>query len=167
MFGNYSIGMIRSFDHSNWTYSRCDLKQNLRENPPADIYDNSGTKMLTAAKVSRVWAPQIIFIAGTPYIYYAVGNTDNGDCDHFYISRANEDFTGIETFQLLYGPNKQDNILDADINFMETDQRYHTSLRDYAVGCIRDITCTDLLHPEWDVQSSIPFTDGNAFEAPT
>ena len=165
MLENYSIGMFRSFDLIHWTYSRCDLKKYLTQNPPTDIYDNSGKKRLTAAKVSRVWAPQVILINGTPYIYYAVGNTDNGDCDHFYISRANADFTGIESFQLLYGPNKRDNILDADIVFNHADGLYHMSYRDYEAADIRDITCTDLLNPVWSSEAVTTFTDGSGFEA--
>lgn len=165
MLGNFSIGMFRSYDLINWTYSRADVRRFLAANPPTDIYDNSGKSLLTSAKVTRVWAPQIIFIDNTPYIYYALGNSDNGDCDHFYISRANESFTNIETFQLLYGPNKVDNILDADINYLHTDQLYHMSLRDYEAGCIRDITCADLLNPEWNEVSVTTFTDGNRYEA--
>ena len=164
MLENYSIGMFRSYDLINWTYTRQDMKQYVREHPVTDIYDNSGTKLLTADKISRVWAPQIIFIGGDPYVYYAMGNTDNGDCDHFYISKANEDFTGITSLQMLYGANKQDNVLDADINYLETDGLYHMSYRDYAAGGILDITTPDLLNPQWsDPVSS--FTDGNAYEA--
>lgn len=164
MLENYSIGMFRSYDLINWTYNRCDMKQFLSDNPVSDIYDNSGTKLLTAAKVSRVWAPQIIFIDGDPYIYYAVGNTDNGDCDHFYISKANDDFSGITSFQMLYGANKQNNVLDADINYLETDGLYHMSYRDYAANGILDITTKDLLNPEWSVPVS-SFQDGNGYEA--
>ena len=165
MLGNYSIGMFRSFDLIHWTYSRCDLKKYLTQNPPTDIYDNSGSRRLTASKVSRVWAPQVIMMDGTPYIYYAVGNTDNGDCDHFYISRANADFTGIESFQLLYGPNKRDNILDADIVYNHADGLYHMSYRDYEAADIRDITCRDLLNPVWSTEAVTSFTDGSGFEA--
>lgn len=164
MLDNFSIGMFRSFDLINWTYTRCDMKQYLREHPVTDIYDNSGTRLLTADKVSRVWAPQIIFIEGDPYIYYAMGNTDNGDCDHFYISKANEEFTGITSFQMLYGANTQDNVLDADINYLETDGLYHMSYRDYAGGGILDITTPDLLAPQWSTPVS-SFQDGNAYEA--
>ncbi len=165
MLWNYSIGMFRSFDLINWSYSRCDIKQYLQNNPPTDIYDNSGTRLLTAAKVSRVWAPQIIFIDGDPYIYYAVGNTDNGNCDHFYISKANANFSNITSFQMLYGPNMADNNLDADIVYLPTDQLYHMSYRDYAAGDIRDITCSDLLNPEWSVNPVTSFADGSGFEA--
>jgi hypothetical protein len=165
MLGNYSIGMFRSFDLINWTYHRCDLKQYLRKNPPTDIYDNSGTRLLTANKVSRVWAPQIIMVDGDAYIYYAVGNTDNGDCDHFYISKANAEFSDIESFQMLYGPNKVNNILDADIVYLPTDQLYHMSYRDYEADDIRDITCADLLHPVWSTTPITTFTDGRGFEA--
>ncbi len=165
MLGNYSIGMFRSFDLINWTYHRCDLKQYLRKNPPTDIFDNSGTRLLTANKVSRVWAPQIIMVDGDAYIYYAVGNTDNGDCDHFYISKANAEFSGIESFQMLYGPNKVNNILDADIVYLPTDQLYHMSYRDYEADDIRDITCADLLHPVWSTTPITTFTDGRGFEA--
>ena len=164
MLENYSIGMFRSYDLINWTYTRCDMKQYLREHPVTDIYDNTGTKLLTADKVSRVWAPQIVFIDGDPYIYYAVGNTDNGDCDHFYISKANEDFTGITSFQMLYGANTQDNVLDADINYLETDGLYHMSYRDYAAGGILDITTEDLLCPQWSTPVS-SFQDGSGYEA--
>lgn len=164
MLGNYSIGMFKSYDLINWSYTRCDLKAYLRENPVTDIYDNTGTRLLTADKVSRVWAPQIVFIGGDPYIYYAVGNTDNGDCDHFYISRANEDFTGIETFSMLYGENKTDNVLDADINYLETDSLYHMSYRDYAGNGIIDITTADLLDPQWS-QPVSSFQDGSGYEA--
>lgn len=164
MLGNYSIGMFRSYDLINWTYTRCDIRQYLRENPVGDIYDNTGTRLLTADKVSRVWAPQIIFIGGDAYIYYAVGNTDNGDCDHFYISRANEDFTGITSFRMLYGANKADNVLDADINYLETDGLYHMSYRDYAGNGILDITTADLLNPEWSRPVS-SFQDGSGYEA--
>lgn len=164
MLGNYSIGMFRSFDLINWTYTRCDIKQYLRENPVRDIYDNTGTRLLTADKVSRVWAPQIIFIDGDAYIYYAVGNTDNGNCDHFYISRANEDFTGITSFRMLYGANTVDNVLDADINYLETDGLYHMSYRDYAGNGILDITTADLLNPDWSRPVS-SFQDGSGYEA--
>lgn len=164
MLWNYSIGMFRSYDMINWTYTRCDLKKYLTANPPKDIYDNSGAKLLTAAKVSRVWAPQITFIDGNPYIYYAVGNTDNGDCDHFYISKANEDFTGIESFQMLYGANKVNNILDADLVFLETDSMWHMSYRDYEAGTIQDITTKDLLNPKWSAPVS-SFAHVGGFEA--
>ncbi len=164
MLENYSIGMFRSYDMINWTYNRFDLKQYLTAHPVTDIYDNSGTRLLTASKVSRVWAPQIIFIDGDPYLYYAVGNTDNGDCDHFYISKANEDFTGITSFRMLYGANQQDNVLDADINFLETDGLYHMSYRDYAGNGILDITTADLLNPQWSVPVS-SFQDGSGYEA--
>ncbi len=137
----------------------------MRENPPTDIYDNSGTRLLTADKVSRVWAPQIIMVNGDAYIYYAVGNTDNGDCDHFYISKANSDFSGIESFKMLYGPNKVTNILDADIVYLHTDQLYHMSYRDYEPDDIRDITCKDILNPEWSKEPVTTFTDGRGFEA--
>ena len=165
MLGNYSIGMFRSYDLINWTYRRCDVKQYLRNNPPTDIYDNSGTRLLNADKVSRVWAPQIIFIGGDPYIYYAVGNIDNGDCDHFYISKANGAFSNITSFQMLYGANTVNNILDADIVYLPTDQLYHMSYRDYAAGDIRDITCADLLNPVWSTDPVSSFTDGSGFEA--
>ncbi len=164
MLENYSIGMFRSYDLINWTYTRCDMKEYLSANPVTDIYDNTGTQLLTADKVSRVWAPQVIFLDGDPYIYYAMGNTDNGDCDHFYISKANEDFTGITSFQMLYGANRQDNVLDADINYLETDGLYHMSYRDYAAGGILDITTEDLLNPEWSTPVS-SFQDGNGYEA--
>lgn len=164
MLENYSIGMFRSYDLINWTYNRCDMKQFLTENPVSDIYDNSGTKLLTAAKISRVWAPQIIFIDDDPYIYYAMGNTDNGDCDHFYISKANDDFSGITSLRMLYGENKQDNVLDADINYLETDGLYHMSYRDYAANGILDITTKDLLNPEWSAPVS-SFQDGSGYEA--
>lgn len=164
MLGNYSIGMFKSYDLINWSYTRCDLKAYLKDYPVTDIYDNTGTRLLTADKVSRVWAPQIIFIGGDPYIYYAVGNTDNGDCDHFYISKANEDFTGIESFRMLYGDNKTDNVLDADINYLETDGLYHMSYRDYAGNGIIDITTADLLDPKWSQPVSI-FQDGSGYEA--
>ena len=164
MLWNYSIGMFRSYDMINWTYSRCDLKKYLTANPPKDIYNNAGTALLTANKVSRVWAPQITFIDGTPYIYYAVGNTDNGDCDHFYISKANEDFTGIESFQMLYGANKVNNVLDADLVFLETDSLWHMSYRDYEAGTIQDITTKDLLNPVWSAPVS-SFVHVGGFEA--
>lgn len=164
MLGNYSIGMFRSYDLINWTYTRCDVKQYLQEHPVRNIYDNTGTRLFTADKVSRVWAPQIIFINGDAYIYYAVGNTDNGNCDHFYISRANDDFTGIISFQMLYGANTADNVLDADINYLETDGLYHMSYRDYAGNGILDITTADLLNPEWSRPVS-SFQDGAGYEA--
>lgn len=164
MLENYSIGMFRSYDMINWTYTRCDMKQYLTEHPVTDIFDNTGTRLLTADKVSRVWAPQIIFIDDDPYIYFAMGNTDNGDCDHFYISKANDDFTGITSFSLLYGANQQDNVLDADINYVETDGLYHMSYRDYAANGILDITTKDLLQPEWSTPVS-SFQDGSGYEA--
>lgn len=164
MLLNYSIGMFKSYDLINWTYSRQDMKEYLTANPPTDIYDNTGTQLLTADKVSRVWAPQIIFIDGDAYIYYAVGNTDNDDCDHFYISKANDDFTAITSFQMLYGANKVDNVLDADIKYLETDSLYHMSYRDYAEGDIRDITTEDLLNPVWS-DPVTSFTDGSGYEA--
>jgi hypothetical protein len=165
MLGNYSIGMFKSYDLINWTYNRCDIKQFLRQNPVTDIYNNAGTARLAAGKVTRVWAPQIIFIGGDPYIYYAVGNSDNGDCDHFYISKANEDFTSIEDFRMLYGANMVSNILDADINYLETDQLYHMSYRDYEKGDIRDITCPDILHPVWNDEPISTFSERGGFEA--
>lgn len=164
MLLNYSIGMFRSFDLINWTYTRQDLKQYLKENPPTNIYNNEQTTLLTYDKVSRVWAPQIIFIDDDPYIYYAMGNTDNGDCDHFYISKANEDFTAITTLQTLYDANHTDNILDADINYLHTDKLYHMSYRDYALGGILDITTPDLLNPTWS-DPVTTFTDGSGYEA--
>lgn len=166
MLGNYSIGMFKSYDLINWSYSRCDIKDYLKENPVNNIYDNNGTNLFTWDKITRIWAPQIIFINGDPYIYYAAGNADNGNCDHFYISKANENFTGITSFSLLYGDNKLNNVLDADINFLETDSLYHMYYRDYALDGIFDITTADLLNPSWsDPVSKIK--DEGGYEAPS
>lgn len=167
MMKNYSIGMFRSYDLINWTYSRCDLKEYLKAHPVSDIYNDAGTALMTHDKVSRVWAPQTIIVDGTPYIYYAVGNYDNGDNDHFYLSRANENFTGIETFEMLFGTNRLSNILDADIVFNEVDQLYHMSHRDYANGDIRDLTCPDLLKHEWSEQPVSRIFGAGGFEAST
>ncbi|MDD4990989.1 MAG: hypothetical protein PHR83_02045 [Paludibacter sp.] len=167
MLLNYSIGMFKSYDLVNWTYSRCDIKKYMEQTPADNIFDNTGTMLFTHNKVSRVWAPQIIMINGSVYIYYAIGNTDNGENDHFYLSKANGDFTGIESIQMLYGANTKANVLDADINFLDTDSLYHMSYRDYNAGDIRDITTKDLLNPVWSSTPVTTYTDGSGFEAPS
>lgn len=164
MLMNYSVGMFKSYDLINWTYSRCDIKNYLKQNPVTNIYNNAATALLTHDKVTRVWAPQIIFINNDPYIYYAVGSSDNGNCDHFFISKANDNFTGIDSFKMLYGNNTVENVLDADIVFLETDSLYHMYMRDYASDYMCDITTKDLLNPWWSAPLTT-YTDGGGYEA--
>ena len=160
------IGMFRSFDLINWTYTRCDVKGFLRQHPTKDIYNDAGTALLTPDKIFRVWASQLTYIGDDLYLYYGIGNSDNGQADHIYLSKVNDTFTGIEDIRMLYGDNRGAIALDADIIYLETDQRYHMFFRDVSKANIRDIACTDLLHPEWD-EECVSFVDPGNFEAPS
>ncbi len=114
---NYGIDLLTSTDLIHWQSTTIDFRQ-------------------WQPSVVRVWAPQVIWDdeyqwedgrKGGYMIYYSMLDPERENYDRMYYSHADADFTSITQPQLLFDWGYA--TIDADINWVEADQRYHMMIK--------------------------------------
>ena len=130
---NYGINLLRSGNLTDWESTTFDFRRG-REifcDPDApDVYKDWST-------IKRVWAPQIFWhpqyvwpdgTRGGYMIYYSMWNPDDGEkYDRMYYSYADHSFTKLTKPRLLFDWGYA--TIDADINYLESDGKYHMLIK--------------------------------------
>lgn len=130
---NYGIDLLTSDDLINWKSTTFDFRKgaSIFSDPESpDPYTDYST-------IKRVWAPQIFWNPeytwpdgkkGGYMIYYSLWNEADGEkYDRMYYSYADESFTTITKPRLLLDWGYA--TIDADINFLESDGKYHMMIK--------------------------------------
>ena len=129
---NYGIELLRSDDLINWKSVTFDYRKGTSifcdpESP--SVYSDWST-------INRVWAPQIMWDAdyvwpdgrrGGYFIYYSMWNRAEEKYDRMYYSYADESFTQLTQPKPLFDWGYA--TIDADINWVEADQRWHMMIK--------------------------------------
>ena len=129
---NYGINLLRSDDLIHWESKTFDYRKGVSIfcNPEAEsaYYDWS--------TINRVWAPQIMWDGdytwpdgkkGGYFIYYSMWNRGEEQYDRMYYSYADESFTQLTQPKLLFDWGYA--TIDADINWLDSDQRWHMMIK--------------------------------------
>lgn len=131
-WSNYGINLLKSKDLINWTSVTFDFRNGptiFSDTLSADFYNDYG-------KIRRVWAPQTrwdedyLWPDGTKggyMVYYSLLNSEEGNYDRVFYSYANKSFTTLTKPRLLVDWGYA--TIDADINFVEADGRYHMLIK--------------------------------------
>ena len=129
---NYGIDLLRSDDLIHWESVTFDFRQApaIFCAPKAEsVYSDWST-------VNRVWAPQVMWDAeftwpdgqrGGYFVYYSMWNRNEEKYDRMYYSYADESFTRLTQPRLLFDWGYA--TIDADINWLETDQQWHMMIK--------------------------------------
>ncbi len=129
---NYGFSLLTSDDLLSWQTTSFDFRKGtvIFCNPEAEsVYKDWST-------INRVWAPQIMWDAeyvwpdgkrGGYFIYYSMLNRAEQDHDCMYYSYADESFTQLTQPQLLFDWGYA--TIDADINWLESDQQWHMMIK--------------------------------------
>ena len=129
---NYGIDLLVSDDLIHWQSKTFDYRQGtgIFCNPDAEsVYNDWST-------INRVWAPQIMWDAdyawpdgrrGGYFIYYSMWNRGEEKYDRMYYSYADESFTQLTQPKLLFDWGYD--TIDADINWLDSDQRWHMMIK--------------------------------------
>lgn len=116
-WNNYGINLLHSKDLIHWESTTFDFRK-------------------WQPSVTRVWAPQVIWDdtyvwpdghKGGYMIYYSMLDPQRESYDRMYYSYADHDFTTITQPQLLFDWGYA--TIDADINWVESDQQYHMMIK--------------------------------------
>lgn len=129
---NYGIDMLTSDDLVNWHSVTLDFRKgkSIFSDPESEsVYKNWAT-------INRVWAPQIVWDGeyrwpdgrrGGYMVYYSMWNRGEEAYDRMYYSYADESFTTLTQPRLLFDWGYA--TIDADINWVETDQLWHMMIK--------------------------------------
>ena len=132
VWDNYGINLLRSNDLIHWQSVTFDFRKGpqIFSNPQApSVYRDWST-------INRVWAPQIFWdpnyqwddgSKGGYFIYYSLWNRAEEAYDRMYYSYADKSFTKLTQPKLLFDWGYA--TIDADINFLESDGRYHLMIK--------------------------------------
>ena len=129
---NYGIVLLVSDDLMHWQSKSFDFRQGtaIFSNPDAEsVYRDWSS-------VNRVWAPQVVWDAsyewpdgrrGGYFVYFSMWNRSEEKYDRMYYSYADESFTQLTQPRLLFDWGYA--TIDADINWVEGDQRWHMMIK--------------------------------------
>ena len=129
---NYGIDLLVSDDLIHWRSKTFDYRQGTTIfcNPEAEsVYKDWST-------INRVWAPQIMWDGdyrwpdgrqGGYFIYYSMWNRAEEKYDRMYYSYADESFTQLTQPRLLFDWGYA--TIDADINWLESDRKWHMMIK--------------------------------------
>lgn len=130
---NYGIDLFTSKDLIHWESKTFDFRQG-----PSVFIDGETAPNVYKdwSKICRVWAPQIFWDPtyrwpngkrGGYFIYYSLLNKSEEGYDRMYYSYADESFTQLTKPQLLFDWGYA--TIDADINYLETDGKFHMMIK--------------------------------------
>jgi hypothetical protein len=130
---NYGICLLTSDDLIHWKSKGYDF----RKGPDIFCDANDSSPYYKDWKtINRVWAPQIVWDEdfvwpngkkGGYMIYYSMWNRAEEKYDRMYYSHADESFTQLTQPKLLFDWGYA--TIDADINWVEADQRWHMMIK--------------------------------------
>lgn len=130
---NYGINLLKSDDLINWTSTTFDFRKGN-----AIFCDPESPDVIADwSKINRVWAPQIFWDPnyvwpdgdkGGYFIYYSIWSTNEGDTyDRMVYSYADKSFTKLTKPRILFDWGYA--TIDADINYLESDGKYHMLIK--------------------------------------
>lgn len=130
---NYGINLMRSDDLIHWTSKTFDFRKGN------EIFCDPESPDVVAdwTKINRVWAPQIFWNPdhvwpngekGGYMIYYSIWSSNEGDgYDRMVYSYADRSFTKLTKPRVLFDWGYA--TIDADINYLESDGKYHMLIK--------------------------------------
>lgn len=130
---NHGIDLLKSDDLIHWTSTAFDFRRGN------DTFCDPQSPDIVAdwSKVNRVWAPQIFWDPhhvwpngdrGAYFIYYSILSSNEGDThDRMVYSYADRSFTRLTKPQVLFDWGYA--TIDADINYLESDGKYHMLIK--------------------------------------
>ena len=131
---NFGIDLLTSDDLIHWQSTSFDFRKGLSIFCDGDDTTNPAYKDFST--ICRVWAPQIIWdgdyrwadgTKGGYMIYYSLLNRPEEDYDRMYYSHADRTFTRLTQPRVLIDWGYA--TIDADINWLDTDQQYHLMIK--------------------------------------
>jgi hypothetical protein len=129
---NYGIDLLTSKDLMEWSSVTFDFRKGpsiFCDPESKDVYKDWST-------INRVWAPQIFWDPdfvwsngekGGYLVYYSMLNRGEEQYDRMYYSHADKTFTKLTKPQLLFDWGYA--TIDADINYLESDGKYHMLIK--------------------------------------
>lgn len=125
---NYGIDLLTSPDLIHWKSVTFDFRKgpSIFADPHAKGFYND------YSAIHRVWAPQVIWVPshrwsdgtrGAYFVYYSMLNSKEDKYDRLFYSWADRSFTRLTQPQLLIDWGYA--TIDADINYVEADKRWH------------------------------------------
>ncbi len=130
---NYGINLLKSDDLINWTSTTFDFRKG------SEIFCDPESPDIIAdwSKINRVWAPQIFWDPnyvwsngdkGGYFIYYSIWSFNEDDkYDRMVYSYADKSFTKLTKPRVLFDWGYA--TIDADINYLESDGKYHMLIK--------------------------------------
>jgi hypothetical protein len=130
---NYGIDLLKSDDLIHWTSTTFDFRKGN------EIFCDPESPDIIAdwSKINRVWAPQIFWDPdyvwpngdkGGYFIYYSIWSFNEGDkYDRMVYSYADKTFTKLTKPRVLFDWGYA--TIDADINYLESDHKYHMLIK--------------------------------------
>ena len=131
---NFGIDLLTSDDLIHWQSTSFDFRKGL--SIFCDGEDTSNPAYKDFSTICRVWAPQIIWdgdyqwpdgTKGGYMIYYSLLNRPEEGYDRMYYSHADRSFTKLTQPRVLIDWGYA--TIDADINWLDTDQQYHLMIK--------------------------------------
>ena len=131
---NFGIDLLTSDDLIHWQSTSFDFRKGLSIFCDGDDTSNPAYKDFST--ICRVWAPQIIWdgdyrwkdgTKGGYMIYYSLLNRPEEGYDRMYYSHADRTFTRLTQPRVLIDWGYA--TIDADINWLDTDQQYHLMIK--------------------------------------
>lgn len=132
VWDNYGIDLMCSDDLIHWTSTTFDFRKGV------EIFSDPKSPSVYKdwSNVNRVWAPQIFWDAsykwpdgqkGGYFIYFSMWNRSEEKYDRMYYSYADASFTKLTQPNLLFDWGYA--TIDADINYLESDGKYHMMIK--------------------------------------
>lgn len=129
---NYAISLLTSDDLIHWRSTSFDFRRG------PSIFCNSDAESVYRdwSTINRVWAPQTVWDGdyvwpdgrrGGYMVYFSMWNRAEESYDRMYYSYADETFTQLTQPRLLFDWGYA--TIDADINWVEADQRWHLMIK--------------------------------------
>lgn len=131
---NFGIDLLTSDDLIHWQSTSFDFRKGL--SIFCDGADTSNPAYKDFSTICRVWAPQIIWdgdyrwedgTKGGYMIYYSLLNRPEEGYDRMYYSHTDRTFTRLTQPRVLIDWGYA--TIDADINWLDTDQQYHLMIK--------------------------------------
>mgnify|MGYP002347006340 CR=1 FL=1 len=136
---NYGINLMKSDDLIHWTTTTFDFRKG-----PEIFCDPESPDPVTKSgaawdwkKINRVWAPQVFWdpsykwkdgTKGGYFVYYSIWSTNEDDgYDRMVYSYADRSFTKLTKPRVLFDWGYA--TIDADINYLESDHKYHMLIK--------------------------------------
>lgn len=154
VWNNYGMNLMQSTDLIHWTAHTFDFRKGKSIFSDSDATTGIYNTDEEYAKITRVWAPQVIWdpAAEAYLVYYSLLSSNDGDTrDRIFYSYTDASFSTLTQPRLFFDPGVS--VIDGDIVYNPYDGLYHMYYkREGASGSARGVyeaTCDRLVGGEW------------------